>query len=96
MEDVKLMLKKRTIEIYWFLSWCIISPIILIIVLILMNIKPDVPVVNGKRLPDWAVSIGWLIFSSVLLPLPAFAIYEYYKGFKNRLILKVRKIIFQN
>ena len=94
MEDIKLMLKKRIIEIYWFSSWCIISPIIIITVLILMNINPDVPIVNGKPLPGWSVTIGWLIFSSVLIPIPGFAMFEYYKGFKQRSILKVRVKIF--
>jgi hypothetical protein len=94
MEDIKLMLKKRIIEMYTFTSWCIISPIILIIVLILMNINPDIPVVNGKPLPSWAVSIGWLIFSSVLIPIPGFAIYEYYKGYRQRLALKVKNTVF--
>ena len=90
MEDIKLMLKKRIVEIYTFTSWCIISPIILIIVLILMNINPDVPLVNGKPLPNWAVSIGWFIFSTVLIPIPAFAIFEYFKGFKQHLALRVK------
>jgi hypothetical protein len=61
-----------------------------------MNINPDIPVVNGKPLPSWAVSIGWLIFSSVLIPIPGFAIYEYYKGYKQRLVLKVKIYSFQS
>ena len=89
MEDIKLMLKKRVIEIYLFSSWCIISPIVIIVVIVLLNINSDVPIVNGNPLPQWSVVIGWLIFFVTLIPIPACAINEIYKAFKNCLLLKV-------
>ena len=89
MEDIKLMMKKRVIEIYWFVSWCILSPIIILIAIVLMNINSDVPIVNGKPLPDWSIVIGWIIFSSVLIPIPCFAIYELSKAYKKKLSIQV-------
>ena len=89
MEDIKLMLKKRVIEIYLFSSWCIISPILIIIVIVLLNINSDVLIVNGNPLPQWSVVIGWMIFFAILIPIPACASNEVYKAYKKRLLLKV-------
>jgi Sodium:neurotransmitter symporter family len=89
MEDIKIMLKKRYCEYYLLVTWCFISPVIIFIILVYMIVYDEVPIVNGKPLSDGAVAIGWLIFTSILIPIPLFAVYETYKAYKIRHHLKV-------
>lgn len=86
-----MMLKRRYLEFFWFLTWCFISPMILLILLIRMIINPDVVIVNGKYLPDWANTLGWIIMVIILLPIPAFALHELFRAFKIRKYLKVKQ-----
>ncbi len=85
-----MMLKRRVGEAYWFVAWCFTAPVIIIILLIYMTINSDIPIVNGKPLPHWAVVIGWIVFSSILIPIPIFAIYEVVKAFRNREMIRVK------
>lgn len=85
-----MMVKRRFIEPYLFITWCFISPTILLLIIIRLVVNPDIVAVNGKALPNWAQALGWLIVVLTLLPIPVFAVYEFIKAYKIRHHLKVR------
>jgi hypothetical protein len=89
MQDIKLMASKRMCEYYLFVTWCFLTPLLILLILVLMSISYETPIVNHKPLPNWAVNIGWSILTTILLPIPAVFVYELYKAFKKRHLLRV-------
>ncbi|CAF1020255.1 unnamed protein product [Rotaria sordida] len=87
MNDVKMMLGKRAAEYYLFLTWCIIAPVIMLIITF-SNL------VNTKRMshsasagyeayeyPDWSVIVGWCIFIACIIPIPLVFIVNYIREY---------------
>lgn len=89
MEDIKLIFSTRKCEYVLFFTWCIISPLIVFIVIILLSINMDPLVVNGVELPQWTVILGWVVFAAILMPIPIFAFIEIFKAIKKARYLKV-------
>ncbi|CAF1391258.1 unnamed protein product [Adineta steineri] len=89
MNDVKMMLGKRAAQYYLFLTWCIISPI-LMFVIILSKLLTAEPMKNNEgagfeayEYPQWSTILGWLIFVGCIIPIPIVYIYNYIKEYKN-------------
>ena len=94
MEDLKLIFSKRKFEYVLFFTWCIVSPLIVFIVIILLSINMEPLNVNGVDLPQWTTTLGWVVFAAILIPIPIFAVIEIYKAIKIRDRLKVRELSF--
>ncbi|CAF4855280.1 unnamed protein product, partial [Rotaria socialis] len=65
MNDVKMMLGKRAAEYYLFLTWCILSPIIMLVITF-SNLWTSKQMSNGAGAgyeayvdPGWSTVIGW-------------------------------------
>ncbi|CAF3030397.1 unnamed protein product [Rotaria sp. Silwood2] len=87
MNDVKMMLGKRVAEYYLFLTWCIIAPIIMLVI-ILSNL------LSAKRMsnsggggyesyvyPYWSAIVGWCIFVACIIPIPLVFIVNYIREY---------------
>jgi hypothetical protein len=65
---------------WWRICWQWISPIIILGVLVFSLVKYE-PAKYGEMLyPVWADAIGWCMTMASVLPIPAVAIYKYYKA----------------
>ncbi|CAF1230475.1 unnamed protein product [Rotaria sp. Silwood1] len=73
MEDIRMMLDKRPLEPYWFLTWCISGPIITLF---------RAPTEGNYVYSTYANVLGWLMVSSSIIFIPGVMIYEFIKAWK--------------
>ncbi|CAM2709398.1 unnamed protein product [Rotaria socialis] len=83
MNDVKMMLGKRAAEYYLFLTWCILSPIIMLVITF-SNLLTSKQMSNGAGAgyeayvyPGWSTIVGWCIFVACIIPIPLLFIINY-------------------
>ncbi|CAF2541459.1 unnamed protein product [Rotaria sp. Silwood2] len=82
MEDVRMMLDKRPLEPYWFLTWCISGPIITLIVFFSSIIQFRAPTEGKYVYSTYTNVLGWLMVSSSIIFIPGGIIYELIKAWK--------------
>ncbi|CAF1064259.1 unnamed protein product [Rotaria sordida] len=82
MEDIRMMLDKRPLEPYWFLTWCISGPIITLIVFFSSIIQFRAPTEGKYVFSTYANVLGWLMVSSSIIFIPGVMIYEFIKAWK--------------
>ncbi|XP_038055565.1 sodium- and chloride-dependent glycine transporter 1-like [Patiria miniata] len=87
--DMKAMLGFK-LNIYWKISWWIVSPIALLCVTI-ASIVLNTPLKygDGTPYPDWAQAIGWLIAMSTLVPALVYPMYYIY-GLQGTILERIR------
>ncbi|CAF3820110.1 unnamed protein product [Adineta steineri] len=92
MNDVKMMLGKRAAEYYLFVTWCFISPILMLIIIFSKLISSKRMTIGAGGgfdeyiYPEWSVIIGWIIFLLCILPIPLVYLISYineYRSTKN-------------
>ncbi|CAF1230985.1 unnamed protein product [Adineta ricciae] len=82
MEDIRMMLGKRPLEAFWFVTWCITGPIITLVVFFSSIVRFRTPTAGNYEYPAYANILGWLMVCSSLIFIPLIMIYEFYKGWK--------------
>ncbi|CAD5122602.1 DgyrCDS11014 [Dimorphilus gyrociliatus] len=80
-EDYAMMLGKYP-PLYFFLTWCIITPLALITVTVFKITQYKSPTLfDGKyTYPKWAEALSWLIVAFTLVFMPCFWIYQILKN----------------
>lgn len=71
--DLEFMLNRRP-NWYWRLSWGVVTPGIMIIILIYALITLDPLTYKGQTYPDIAYAFGWLLAAFGILQLPIWAV----------------------
>ncbi|CAF3893010.1 unnamed protein product [Rotaria sp. Silwood1] len=82
MEDIRMMLNRRPLEPYWFITWCISGPIIILIVFFASLIQFQPPKEGNYVYPPYANAIGWLFVCASLIFIPIIMIHELIKAWK--------------
>ncbi|CAF1274399.1 unnamed protein product [Rotaria sordida] len=82
MEDIRMMLNRRPLEPYWFFTWCISGPIIILIVFFSSLIQFQPPKEGNYIYPLYANVIGWLFVCASVIFIPIIMIYELIKAWK--------------
>ncbi|UJR35040.1 hypothetical protein I4U23_027816 [Adineta vaga] len=82
MEDIRMMLGKRPLEPFWFITWCVTGPIITIVVFFSSIIRFRTPTAGDYEYPAYANVLGWLMVCSSLIFIPLIMIYECIKAWK--------------
>ncbi|CAF3356174.1 unnamed protein product [Rotaria sp. Silwood2] len=82
MEDIRMMLNRRSIEPYWFFTWCISGPVIILIVFFSSLIQFRPPTEGNYVYPSYANAIGWLFVCASLIFIPTIMIHEFIKAWK--------------
>jgi SNF family Na+-dependent transporter len=89
---------------WWTLCWKYISPLIILAVLVFSLVKYEPAKYGDMLYPAWADGLGWCMTMASVLPIPAVAIWKYYKaegqGFwekwrsatKPRIQIEVKKV----
>ncbi|CAF4053272.1 unnamed protein product [Adineta steineri] len=83
MEDIRMMLKKRPLEPFWFFTWCISGPIITLGVFFISIIRFRTPTEGNYEYPAYANALGWLMVCSSIIFIPIIMIYEFIKAWKS-------------
>lgn len=83
MNDIQMMLRKRRLEYYLFLAWCITCPVFLLIIFFAAMIDSSGKlIVEGEyQFPRWTLGVGWTIFTICIVAMPAYYVYQYIKSF---------------
>ncbi len=84
-----MMIGKRYVEYYWLVTWCFLTPFLIILLFVMMSITFETPIINGVPLPKWAVDFGWAISALILFPIPICFVNEIYKAYKIKEQLRV-------
>eukprot|EP00923_Selenidium_pygospionis_P050557 GHVN01087388.1.p1 GENE.GHVN01087388.1~~GHVN01087388.1.p1 ORF type:complete len:533 (+),score=45.29 GHVN01087388.1:175-1599(+) len=74
-EDIGLMLGKKP-NIFFKLTWCIISPGLLFAIIIFTAVQYEPLVIFEQVYPDSALALGWVVVMAPLICIPAWAIYQ--------------------
>ncbi|CAF1234216.1 unnamed protein product [Adineta ricciae] len=89
MNDVKMMLGKRAAEYYLFVTWCIIAPV-LIVILTLSKLASSKLLEHGDGggfaayvFPEWSHTLGWFIFVICVIPIPLVFVVNYIKEYRS-------------
>ncbi|CAF0862783.1 unnamed protein product [Adineta ricciae] len=82
MEDIRMMLDRRPLESYWFVTWCITGPIITLIVFFSSIIQFKAPTEGNYVYLPYANAIGWLMSCSSIAFIPGVMIYQMIKAWK--------------
>ncbi|CAF3552794.1 unnamed protein product [Rotaria sp. Silwood1] len=87
MNDVKMMLGKRAAEYYLFVTWCIMAPIIMLVITF-SNLLGAKRMSNSAGAgyeayiyPDWSMVVGWCIFVACIIPIPLVFIVNYIREY---------------
>ncbi|CAF4371826.1 unnamed protein product [Rotaria sp. Silwood2] len=59
--DIRMMLGKRPLELFWFFTWCISGPLITLIVFFSSVIRFRTPTEGNYEYPAYANALGWLM-----------------------------------
>ncbi|XP_023931329.1 sodium- and chloride-dependent glycine transporter 1-like [Lingula anatina] len=75
-EDVKIMLGKKP-GIYFRVTWCCLSPLLMLAVIVFKFIQLKPYVYHGYTFPVWAQVLGWLIQLTPVALIPAWILRRY-------------------
>jgi len=62
-------------SVFMRIAWCVVSPLVLIIVFIMIVVKYEEVTYEGRPYPAFAVSMGNLLAAIPILPIPICAVY---------------------
>ncbi|KAF2367046.1 Sodium:neurotransmitter symporter [Trinorchestia longiramus] len=69
---------------YWAITWCFLTPVSLVVILVLTSMKFEAPAVGGYEFPKNIQTLGWFITAASLVLIPILGIYivftKEYKG----------------
>lgn len=85
--DIKMMLKRRPLEPYLFITWVIIAPIVIFLILILSYLNFEFPTVNGIPIPSSIAVLGWTLLAITMLPILIGMIHEVYTAVKYKKVV---------
>ncbi len=71
-------------HMFWKLCWKYISPLIIISLFFISCIYFENPSIDEYHYPRIFIGIGWIISSSIMLPIPLYAIYKFIQVRKNK------------
>jgi solute carrier family 6 amino acid transporter-like protein 5/7/9/14 len=91
-DDIKMMIGKRP-TIYIRICWCVISPLILLVIIIFMSVQYSTPTLFSNKYiyPSWAEGIGWLIVATCIFLIPVWFLGVYFKDGGWQLLKKLSK-----
>ncbi|CAF1682399.1 unnamed protein product, partial [Adineta ricciae] len=99
MNDVKMMLGKRAAQYYLFVTWCIISPLLMLIIIVTKLIGAE-PMINKEgagfekyQYPQWSTILGWFIFIGCVIPIPLVYLVSYIKEYQRLGLQQIAKPI---
>ena len=82
-----MMLGKRAAEYYLFLTWCIIAPILMLVITFskLLTAQPLSNNAGGGFAayvyPQWSTIAGWFIFVFCIIPIPLVYLINYIREY---------------
>ncbi|CAD5120558.1 DgyrCDS9124 [Dimorphilus gyrociliatus] len=68
-EDISLMIGKKP-GIYFQVTWCFLSPLLIVGILIFKAVQFKMPIVNNVVYPSWGAVLGWLMVGGVAIWIP--------------------------
>ncbi|XP_076327814.1 sodium-dependent proline transporter-like isoform X4 [Tachypleus tridentatus] len=78
LNNVKQMIGYRP-NIYWLITWLVITPVIIIGVLIFSFMNSTSASYGNYKFPKWTISVGWMLGAVSVIMIPLFALYEVWK-----------------
>lgn len=80
-DDIEMMLGKRP-NIYFRITWCVLSPLILVVIIIFMAAQYSTPTLFSNKYiyPLWAEGIGWLLVVLAIFLIPVWFTAVYCKN----------------
>ncbi|KAL5015469.1 hypothetical protein ScPMuIL_009739 [Solemya velum] len=90
-KDVEYMLGKKPQPVfYWIFCWAVCAPLMIGGLFIYRMVKYKAPeIADGVAYPDFAQSIGWVLCTIVMCPIPIMAIVAFFRadgGFAHRIV----------
>lgn len=89
-EDIELMLGRKP-GIYFRVTWCVISPVILMVIIVFMSAQYKSPTLLSDKYiyPGWAEGLGWLLVAFCVFLIPVWFAVGYLRGGGWKLFLEL-------
>ncbi|VDN13647.1 unnamed protein product [Dibothriocephalus latus] len=76
-------------RMWWLISWYGLVPLFTIIICISVFVDYAPPAfTNGQLLPTWAIAFGWCVALISILPMPAVALFQLFKNWRQPSVTK--------